>query len=381
MRTHWNIFLYFLYQALTLEGISHGLYVLWLIVEKGQSPATAALLLVAGDVILTFFQIPAGLFADRFGRRRSLALGSVAQAAGILGLWLGDTLLHLTLASVAIGVGDAFREGADEALLHDSLHQLNRQEEFGRLVAQARQYAQVVLVLLVLSGGWMASHYGYHWVWAAEFALAVLGLLVAVAMREVKVQTHQDTEPELKLSRALPPWRLLLPTSVTVVLACSTSFGVEAGWRGEAFSLTLIVALTMLFEGLGAGMAASRFGTLKLSYRLATISLFATCLITFVPSNLSWVFLIFVSICTSFCHGVSDPVRMAEIQGWAHPRLRATAASAAYTCDMLVQTLGLCLFGWLLETHGLGAACLSVSLFVVLLASLAPAKGGNSLGR
>lgn len=367
MGTHWNIPLYFLYQVLTLEGATHGLYVLWLVVEKGQSPAVVAFLLALGDAALTLCQLPAGLFADRFGRRLSLALGSTAQLAGVVGLWLAQTPLLLMLACLAIGVGDAFRDGADEALLHDSLEQLGRAEEFGRTVARAQQWAQFVLVLFVLGGGWLATSFGFAWVWAAEVLLAGLGLLVVLCLVEGDPAPPEQRVSLPNLREACPPFRFLFPTMALVLMACSTSFGVEASWDGEAFPLTVLVAFTMLFEGLGAGLSAHQKTSLKFSLNLARLCLLAILLAACTSLTWLWVCVVAVSFLTSFCEGVAKPVRAAQIQDWAPAPLRATAASAAYTCDMLFQTVGLCLFGWLLQISGLASACLGVALLVLPL--------------
>lgn len=321
-----------------------------------------------GDLVLALCQLPAGLFADRCGRRASMALGSLAQLAGILGLWLGKGLPVLTLASMAIGIGDAFRDGADEALLHDSLEQLARSEEFGSLVARARQRAQFVLVVLVLGGGWMATRFGFTWVWIAEAALAAIGLTVALCMKEVGPIPVQETSEMPSLREALPPWRFIFPSLALVTMASATSFGVEAGWKGAAFPLTVVVALTILGEGLGAGLSANRRYSLGFSLGFVHLCLVGLLLVTWAPTTWLWATAVGVSVLSSFGQGVAEPIRAAMIQQWAPPQLRATAASAAYTCDMLLQTLGLCLFGYLLQSWGLASAYLGLAMLVLLLA-------------
>src|SRR5947208_1426259 len=43
-----NLRLFTLYQACSLEGVCHGIYLLWLTAEKGVSPLAAALVLAGG---------------------------------------------------------------------------------------------------------------------------------------------------------------------------------------------------------------------------------------------------------------------------------------------------------------------------------------------
>jgi len=78
---HRNLKIYPWHAVFTVEGISHGVYVLWLIQAKGLSMATVALLLALGDATLLLVEVPTGMLADRLGRRASLILGSLFQIA------------------------------------------------------------------------------------------------------------------------------------------------------------------------------------------------------------------------------------------------------------------------------------------------------------
>ena len=83
-----------------------------------MSPAVVATVLAAGDLALMGLELPTGWFADRYGHRASLRVGSVIQVAGMLWCWLGEGVSGLIAASVLIALGDGFRSGADQALLY-----------------------------------------------------------------------------------------------------------------------------------------------------------------------------------------------------------------------------------------------------------------------
>ena len=85
--------------------------------RAGISPAIVAIILAAGDLALVAPELPAGWFADRFGHRASLIVGSSVQVIGMLACWLGQGVPELIVAAVLVALGDAFRSGADEALL------------------------------------------------------------------------------------------------------------------------------------------------------------------------------------------------------------------------------------------------------------------------
>src|SRR6188474_762913 len=122
-----------------------GLYLLWWVQEKQMSPALVAATMAAGDLLLMGLEVPTGWFADKFGNRRSLILGSLIQVAGIICCWLADGISGLVLACLLVSVGDAFRSGADQALLYRTCLELNREGEFQKIEARSRAVHVIAL--------------------------------------------------------------------------------------------------------------------------------------------------------------------------------------------------------------------------------------------
>jgi MFS family permease len=74
-------------------------------------------------------EVPSGILADRFGRKRLLLVTGLVSVASFLILDLGSSLLVLG-AYAAFGIADATYFGADSALLYDTLKPLDRTDEF-----------------------------------------------------------------------------------------------------------------------------------------------------------------------------------------------------------------------------------------------------------
>ena len=125
-----------------------GLYLLWWVQEKQMSPALVAATMAAGDLALMALEVPTGWFADRFGSRRSLILGSLLQVAGMICCWLANGVAGLLGACLLVALADALRSGADHSLLYRSCAALGREREFQRIEARARAIQVVVLALL-----------------------------------------------------------------------------------------------------------------------------------------------------------------------------------------------------------------------------------------
>src|SRR5262245_53713212 len=115
----------------------HGLYLLWWVQEKHVSAPLVASILAAGELAITILEVPTGWLADRYGHRANLIAGSLMQAAGMIMCWLGDGAAGVLAACLLIAIGDAFRSGADQALLYRSCAALGRASEFQSREARA----------------------------------------------------------------------------------------------------------------------------------------------------------------------------------------------------------------------------------------------------
>ena len=144
-----------------------------------MSPALVAATMAAGDLALMALEVPTGWFADRFGSRRSLILGSVFQVAGMICCWLADGVAGLVGACLLVALADAFRSGADHSLLYRTCVAIGREPDFQRIEARARAIQVVALALLIVAGGAVVTRWGFAAGWIAETLLCALGGAIA----------------------------------------------------------------------------------------------------------------------------------------------------------------------------------------------------------
>ncbi len=99
------------------------------------------LLLVGSVLELTclMFQVPTGLLADAFSRRRAVAVGYALVGAGFILEGLVPRFVAIALAQVIWGIGITLANGADDAWITDELGE----DRAGRLFLRGSQFAQV----------------------------------------------------------------------------------------------------------------------------------------------------------------------------------------------------------------------------------------------
>lgn len=317
----------------------HGLYLLWWVQERQIPPAVVASILAAGDLVLVFLEIPTGRFADRFGHRASLILGSLVQVAGMLCCWLGHGIPALAAASVLVALGDCFRSGADQALLYRTCVTLDREAAFQKIEAQTRTAELVALVGLTLAGGLIVKVGGFAAAWLAESALCALGVVLAWAMTEPPAAIEDEKTAAAEARASIVSIRtalLIVPASCLGAAAGAAAFVAQVSGKDPA-ALTMLVAAITLIEAAGSA-SASRLPAAGAAAQVTLASIGAILLglgLALPPAFYPVVFAL------SFLVGVAEPLRAAAIQRLAADDVRAQAASVASACDKALAVITL----------------------------------------
>ncbi len=323
----------------------HGLYLLWWVQEKQMSPAVVAAVLAAGDLALMGLELPTGWFADRFGHRASLIVGSLVQIVGMLWCWLGEGVSGLVTASVLIALGDAFRSGADQALLYRTCLALNREADFQRIEARAQAVANAALVVMVLLGGAIVHMGGFALGWLAETLLCAVGAAIGCAMVEPAGHASEAGDGCPPADTASVPYRHLamsiIPAALLGAAASAASFLAQTTGTNTAAGVTVLVAAFTAAEAGGCALA-SRLPAGKVRDQIL-LAIFGSLL--FVSALAVPPLLTLAALVLGFLVGVAQPLRAAAIQRLAGDDIRARVASAASACDMAASTLVLPLAG------------------------------------
>jgi hypothetical protein len=342
------------YHVASLEGVMHGVYLVWLVQERGFAPALVATLLAAGDLCVFALEVPTGWVADRLGHRHSLIVGSAVQVCAMVALWLAATPAGLLTASLLVAIGDAFRSGADEALLYRTCVALGRETDFQTIQARTDAAGLVGLVALLAAGGALVSVAGYTSAWLLEVALSTIGLALASLMVEPPpaVDKPHETgdrddasEPARTATRMRTFFLLIAPAALLDGVANVAAFLAQTADDVTVPGVTALVAAITLSEAAGAWVA-SRLGSgtparawrddgrlfLLLSACGAAVSVAAL-----VSSTGAAV----AAVALAFPLGLVLPLRAAALQRMAGDGVRARVASLASACDMACTTLGL----------------------------------------
>src|SRR5271170_2320280 len=130
-----------------------------LFLDLGLSATEYTLLNFAWALAIVFTDLPAGVLADRIGRKPLVVAAAVFMVWEMFLLSVaprhgGIVLLLCCLANrILSGMAEGMASGADEALVFDSLAERNRSDEWPKVLDQVMRWQGVGLIIAMLVGG------------------------------------------------------------------------------------------------------------------------------------------------------------------------------------------------------------------------------------
>lgn len=114
-----------------------------------------SLISVASTACMLLLQIPTGVFADIFGRKTSMIIGSVIRTIGNLTIVFWHNPVSIIIGEIGYGIGTSFVSGANVALLYDSLKDAGREKEFYKIRTINQSITQGALIGSTFLAGYL----------------------------------------------------------------------------------------------------------------------------------------------------------------------------------------------------------------------------------
>ena len=173
----------------------------------------AVVMVVASGLL----EVPSGVLADRWNRKYTLALGSLALAISSIIGGLSHSLTMYLLSTVIYSFYLSFTSGTFQAITYDTLKELGREGLYAK--HQGGSYAMFMVGAAISAplGGYIANAYNYRSAYFASAFVAVVTLLIILTLHE---PTIHKSDPPLKLYAHIgQAGKLLLNNKVLMYLS------------------------------------------------------------------------------------------------------------------------------------------------------------------
>ncbi len=129
-------------------------------------------------------EVPTGTVADTFGRKTSLALGCLVAAVAALVYASTPRFVVFLCGEVLFAVAFTLMSGADEALVYDTLGQLNRSDASKRTFARLESFKLAGIVTGALCGSLIAKGFGLRVPMLVQGAPCLIAGVLALSLVE-----------------------------------------------------------------------------------------------------------------------------------------------------------------------------------------------------
>ena len=121
----------------------------------GLTITTTLLAFYGVNFLTAFFEIPAGAFGDRYGRKISYILGIILLLVGY-GIWLLRIPTYWYFIGSAIaGLGNAFRSGSIDAMVYEESHLANAMDLYDGFRSKSKAWYYVFRIVAMPLGSYL----------------------------------------------------------------------------------------------------------------------------------------------------------------------------------------------------------------------------------
>jgi len=220
----------------------------------------------------SLFDIPAGIYSDQIGRKRSIILGATFAVGYAVFYAIGINFWILAIGSVIQGLSRAFYSGNNDALLHTMLSEEGLVDQFHIYSGKLTSVFQIALTISGLLSGIIAY---------ISFPLAVwLSVIPQVACLIISLYiidtTIIDTDSNNILTHLKEAIKAFVHTSNLRLLSISSILGFGLGEFGYQFQAAFFNSVLPLWAVGIAKMLTNLFATISFYFSSKIIDRFSS---------------------------------------------------------------------------------------------------------
>ena len=350
--------------------------------ENGLTMREVFILQSIFSIVVVILEVPSGYFADVFGRKNAIIIGSFFAFLGFLTFSFSYGFWGFLLAESLLGFGSSFVSGADSAFLYDTLVDLKESDKYSRIEGKYSAIGNFSESTAAIIGGFLAS-ISLRYPFYIETIILLFAVPIALTLREPKRHKLKTTDGNLRSILRLTKYALHDHKEIKWLIIYSSL--VQAGglvmvWMIQPYFS--FVGLPLVFFGLAWACLNFSTGVFSIyAYKFErffgrTNSLFSLVILLFIGfmslsviKSLWGIGLIFIFY---FVRGINEPVLKDYINQLIGSDIRATVLSVKQLMGRMIFTIIGPFIGWINDLYTLQVALFMTGIifFVPGLVSL-----------
>ncbi|KKQ27508.1 MAG: Nitrate/nitrite transporter [Candidatus Magasanikbacteria bacterium GW2011_GWC2_37_14] len=371
-----NIWKYYFYEIMDGMFFSVPIMVLfWQ--ENGLSLSQIMILQSLYSIAAVLLEVPTGYFADVFGRKKTLALGGLFWALGIITYSLGYNFYQFLIAEMLFALGSSFKSGADSAIVYDTLVELKQEDLYKKIWGNARFLGMATMGLAGIIGAFVGKS-GLRLTLYISIPFFLMQFFIALFFKEPTKHEAPSETSKIKEMFNIVKQALLKNVQLKWLIiygAIIFAFNQSALWLYQPYFK--ITGLDIVYFGLvfASFQIVAAFSA-KYAHRLENIlgqkfSLIMLPILIGVSYLLmnNFIFLFSFSFCflQQFVRGFSDPVISDYLNKLTPSHTRATILSIKALAGRLIYAAIIPFIGWVADIYSLTQALFILGITILII--------------
>lgn len=372
-------------------------FLILFLIDKGMTFTQIGILYASREIITNLFEIPSGLIADTYGRKKSLTAALFIFILSFLIFWLSLNFWLYLFAFIIFGIADAFRSGSHKGMMMDYLKLNNWTSYKSEYYGHTRSWSQRGSAISALIAGMLIfidGNYQNIFIYST-IPYAINFLLILTYPSEIDRSEKKNKEERSFISSIQALFRVLKQKSVLKLVSTSAFHTaylkalkdyIQAIMLGIALLIPSIKGIDLDRQnGIVIGMLyfiiylltayASQYSSAilkkaptKLASKTLLLGLFfgLTCGLFFIYEIWVWAFVSFTLI--FIIENIRKPILTAFVADEVPNELLTSVYSSQSQLRTLFSAAIAFVFGILADIWGIGSAFIIVSGIMLILA-------------
>lgn len=137
-------------------------FLILFLLDRGLSFTEIGFLYAIREISANIIEIPSGIAADVFGRKKTLAASFVAYIISFIFFYFFKSYSFFIMAFLFYGIGEAFRSGTHKGMMADYLKNNEMQDQMIKYYGHTRSWSQRGLALSSIAAGLIVFYSGSY---------------------------------------------------------------------------------------------------------------------------------------------------------------------------------------------------------------------------
>lgn len=349
--------------------------------DLGLSYSQIFWIFTIGSIFSFVIEIPTGIFADIYGKRRGILLSKFFIFLSFIFFGFSFNFVSLLFANLLYELGKSFRSGTETAYVYSYLSQTKNVPTYTLVKANQKFYARISESIGTALGGFIAYKYGFNFVFFVASAPALLNFIQTISWGKLKecseAKQHQLKQNfsfathSFKESLARPDLRkIIFNTALFSVAVVSLDkfiqpymkdTGVELQYFGLIYSAFLFL---VAFLARYAANLEEKFGAVKIINIITIISFVPILVLALGLSNIWGVGLFFFVL---MAENIRSPISNSLFHDHVSSENRATMGSILELFKSSVRLIVLPIVGYVADLYSVQMALWFIAIIVLFV--------------